>query len=526
MSLQWHLSQTVPEDTLTLGQRLFRATNLYRQIGDRFAEIFPGDEVFASMYDEGGRGAEPPLLMALVTVFQMMERVPDRLAAELVVSRIDWKYALHLPLDYDGFHFTDLLAFRKRLLEHEQERLFFDSFLKRLISLGLIKKGGKVRTDSTHVLGLVEKLGRMELLTESVRVALRAVQEADGAWTEKRLPAAFLESYAQRQSEYGLSDNQVQTKSVRAGKDGFWLLGMIDQSGSSVLRRLPEVSVLRQVLAEQFPDGPDAPPPAKRPSGKNMIESPHEPEVRFGKKRDKKWRGYKVQVTETCNEGLPNLIVDLEPSGAAGHDSRELTAIQERLAERVLSPEEQYVDQGYVSGELIRSSQADGIRLMGKPPADTHPYKSFRQEQFRIDELAQQAICPAGQSSSSWHETHREGWPANKVVIHFSAPLCRACTFFNQCTHNPKGRTVELHPFRAILTERRKEAQQPDFRKQLNLRAGIEGTISELVRMYRLRYCRYRSKFKLLLQGCFTAIAANLRRLGRWWVLQAELKTT
>jgi transposase len=115
----------------------------------------------------------------LVTVFQMLERVPDRLAAELVVSRIDWKNALHLPIDYAGYHFTDLLAFRKRLLEHQQERVFFEGILERLQSLGLIKGKGKVRTDSTHVLGLVEKLGRMELVTESVRVAVGGVQATD-----------------------------------------------------------------------------------------------------------------------------------------------------------------------------------------------------------------------------------------------------------------------------------------------------------------------------------------------------------
>ena len=44
-----------------------------------------------------------------------------RAAAEFVASRIDWKYAPHLPLDYPGFHWTDLLAFRNRLREHQQE---------------------------------------------------------------------------------------------------------------------------------------------------------------------------------------------------------------------------------------------------------------------------------------------------------------------------------------------------------------------------------------------------------------------
>lgn len=147
MSLQWHLSERIPEDTRRIGQILFRESNVYRQIGERFSELFPGDEVFAEMYDAEGRGAEPPLLMALVTVFQMLEKVPDRRAAEGVVSRMDWKYALHLPLGYAGFHFTDLLAFRKRLIEHEQERLLFDSFLKRLKNMGLIKARGKTRTE-------------------------------------------------------------------------------------------------------------------------------------------------------------------------------------------------------------------------------------------------------------------------------------------------------------------------------------------------------------------------------------------
>jgi len=205
-----------------------------------------------------------------------MERVPDRVAAEWVVSRLDWKYALHLPLDYAGFHFTDLLAFRKRLLEHQQERVLFDSFLGRLRSLGLIKSGGKMRTDSTHVLGLLEKLGRMELVTESVRLAVEAIAKAAPHWTETHLPAAFLETYPRRQSEYGLSNAQVQAKLMQAGQDGFWLLNLIDQAGTAALRNLPEVAVLRQVLTQQFPHGPNASPPAQRPAGKQVIESPHE----------------------------------------------------------------------------------------------------------------------------------------------------------------------------------------------------------------------------------------------------------
>lgn len=366
----------------------------------------------------------------------------------------------------------------------------------------------------------------MELVSESVRVAVAAVQAVDEAWAAKQLPEAFLEYYATRPSEYGLSDTQVQAKLMRAGKDGFWLLQMIDQNGSQQVRHVAAVKVLRQVLEQQFPGGPDSPPPAKRPSGKQVIESPHESEARFGKKRDKKWTGYKAQVTETCDDELPHLIIDLEPNGGAEHDSQALAGIQQRLIQREIPPGEQYVDQSYVSGELIHQSQKAGITLMGKPLADTHPQAPFRQAHFQIHPAARQAICPAGQASTGWAETQQPHWPASRVVIHFAGSVCRACEFFQHCTVNAHGRSLELHPYREVLAQRRLEAQQADFREKLHRRAGIEATISELVRRFGLRYCRYRGKAKLGLQDYFTAIAADLKRLACWWAqpIQSEAK--
>jgi hypothetical protein len=38
----------------------------------------------------------------LVTIFQYVETLPDQLARETIRKRIDWKYALHVPLNYPG----------------------------------------------------------------------------------------------------------------------------------------------------------------------------------------------------------------------------------------------------------------------------------------------------------------------------------------------------------------------------------------------------------------------------------------
>ena len=274
---------------------------------------------------------------------------------------------------------------------------------------------------------------------------------------------------------------------------------------------------MRQVLAQQFPQGPSGPPAQRRPTGRDVIESPHEPEARFGKKRGKPWIGYKLQVSETCDDDQPHLVVDLDPTGALDNDSPELPKIQARLADQDILPQEQYLDQGYMSGEHLVHSARQGITLMGVPLDDTQGPDGFRQGDFVIDEAARQATCPAGKLSRVWRKTGEAHDPHTKIQIRFDASTCQRCPFFGRCTTSPQGRSLTLHPYRAALLARRAEAKTEAFRKKMHRRAGIEGTISELVRGYGLRRARYRGQAKLRWQAYFTAVAINLKRLVRWW---------
>lgn len=58
----------------------------------------------------------------------------------------------------------DLCAFCERLLEHKRERLVFEQLLQRLKALGLIKRRGKMRTDSTSVSVVLPALNEAENL--------------------------------------------------------------------------------------------------------------------------------------------------------------------------------------------------------------------------------------------------------------------------------------------------------------------------------------------------------------------------
>src|SRR5258708_2452418 len=103
----------IPPPTAAIGQTVLSPTDPYRLIGDHLAEILQ-DPQFAALYEPTGRAAVSPALLALVPLFQFQENIPDRDAAHQVVVRLDWKYALPLPLDDPGFDFTDLHYFRQR----------------------------------------------------------------------------------------------------------------------------------------------------------------------------------------------------------------------------------------------------------------------------------------------------------------------------------------------------------------------------------------------------------------------------
>jgi len=57
-----------------------------------------------------------------------------------------------------------------------------DALLAELAAEGLVKAGGKQRTDSTHVVAAVAALNRLELAGESVCAALEALAAAYPDW--------------------------------------------------------------------------------------------------------------------------------------------------------------------------------------------------------------------------------------------------------------------------------------------------------------------------------------------------------
>src|SRR5919205_1758584 len=203
MSLHPESIGEVPVETARVARAAFPRGTVITRLRDEFTSLYE-DADFRTLYPARGQPGLPPWRLALVTVFQFLEHLSDRQAADAVRARIDWKYALGLELTDPGFHFSALAEFRARLVAGGAEHLLLDRMLERFKARGLVKARGKQRTDSTHVLAAVHDLSFLELVAETLRAALDDLAAVAPDWLRAVAKPVWFERYGRRVEEYRL----------------------------------------------------------------------------------------------------------------------------------------------------------------------------------------------------------------------------------------------------------------------------------------------------------------------------------
>lgn len=535
MSLQAKSSYEVPDQTAQIAHAVFPSGNPYLKLYDTFGSLF-ADQDFAELFPENGQPAFSPVRLMLVLILQFAEGLSDRQAADAVRARIDWKYLLCLEMRDPGFHYSILSEFRTRLLENEWEQKLFDKLLMCFRDAGYLNKRGQQRTDSTLVLGAVRELNRLEMVNETLRHALDSLAIVAPEWTRAHSQADWVDRYGSRTQNYRMPTSQEQRDAYaeQVGADGLALMNAIWKAASPVwLREVPAVRILQRVWIESFTWKNENQLRWRQvnelPPASVAIYSPFDDQVRFCTKRQTSWVGYKVHLTETCDDQSPRIITSVQTTLATTDDGKMTTPIHETLQARDLLPADHLVDTAYLDAELlVTSQQTYGVNLVGPTRINTswqarQKESGFAAENFKVDWEKRQGICPAGKTNQYWQPAiDTRGHPV--IHIRFDREDCGVCAVRIQCTRGKRPRrtvTVRPQPQQLALEAAREREKTEAFKKQYAHRAGIEGTISLGVRSFDLRRTRYLGLAKTHLQHVLIACALNLTRLARW--LQGEI---
>jgi transposase len=524
MSMHPHEFEPIPEETRRVAQIVFRRSSWIIQLRDELGTIYH-DEDFRHLFPRRGRPAEAPWRLALVTVLQAAEHLTDRQAADMVRSRIDWKYALSLPLDDPGFDFSVLSAFRARLLSADLIEQLLEPILKLCRSRGWLQPEEQ-RTDSTHILAAVRDLCNVESVGETFRATLNVLAQLEPSWLAALAPDAWFDRYVDRVDlqRIGKSASKREQWRDQLGIDVWTLLQAVQAPGApKQVSQHESVQLLARVWSQYFEqsegeikwrDGPSV-------SSAERIVSPYDVDARMSRKRETIWTGYKCHLTETCSRNSDHLrlIVQVHTTAATLQDVEALEPILQEEEQRGLASRRHWVDQGYMSGEHLVQQAQQQRELIG-PVAAGQGWQSrvpegVQVEAFSLDWQARVATCPQGKQSRAWKtRTDRRGKPVEE--IRFSIKDCRGCPLRQQCSKSQDhGRILSLPPQEQYeaLQKRRAEQESETFRRQYTLRSGVEAALSQGVRRTNLRQSPYRGLPKTHLHHVTIAAALNLVRI-------------
>lgn len=190
---------------------------------------------------------------------------------------------------------------------------------------------GRQRTDSTQVLGAIRDLNRVALVGETLRHALNELSLRAPDWVRSVVTVEWYQRYGRRFDSMHQPESRRERDDLiqQIGDDGRHLLERARaKDAPASVRSAGSIEILRRVWLQQYftkntwgqsslrpREGKDMPPSEKR------IQSPYDVQAHFARHNDTDWIGYKVHLTETCDEDAPiHLITNVKTEVATKQD--------------------------------------------------------------------------------------------------------------------------------------------------------------------------------------------------------------
>jgi hypothetical protein len=442
-----------------------QALPILRGVEDEFAELFD---------PEMGRPNRPVELVLGVLILKEMSDLTDQETLQHLEFDVLWWYALSREPHETHLCQKTLHNFRTGLMKHDKSKVAFRKVTDELVrALGV--DVGRQRLDSTHILSNIAIRSRLGLFVDVIRKFLGGVKQGDPKAYEG-IPERLRGRYAEER-RYEDANRSEGPRRLRVAARDVWRLAdrFKDHPG---LSKAEEYGLLDRLFRDQCdltekaeePEKDDddhgeggAPAVAKEASKveSDSLQSAHDGDVTY---HGKKGKGYEAQVAETCAKGNEvQLITEVEVTRSCDSDQKATVPVVEGLIEAGQKPKELVADTQFSGGENAAALAREGVNLLA--PA-----------------------APTGKPEEGKEYPEPEA----------------------ECPKEAEA---------AVEWLRRQEAS-PRFKERYKIRSGIESTNAELKGVHGMKKLRVRGKGRVKLAVYFKALALNVKRALRAWLVR------
>jgi hypothetical protein len=394
----------------------------------------------------------------------------------------------------------------RNLLEEEFKALSAEAIAKLKLNLQM------QRMDSAMIGSCIKKMSRLELVAKVLQNFYRDLPETEQSkWKEG------LTGYIEKEAGhigYQLKRAEIEEHLKKLG--GLLFALHEAYTGEAEITALKSYQHVGRVLMEQYNIKIDLEKtslelkPAKEISS-GSLQNPADDTVTFRNKNGENYHGDILNVAETCHPDNPlQLLTDIS---LFTNNTTDETIVIKRIPDlKERTGLDQLITDGGFSGEKAeRACQQESVTLI---PTEVKGRKLAEDEislaQFQI-EANQVITCPAGQAPLD--QTYKP--EKEHHIVHFATAVCSACSQRENCLACPGKRFFSLiyNDRQLLLSRRREQLGEENYRILCNLRPAVEGTVSQFKRKTRNGKLRIRLTSRIRNAVIMMAIGINFGRL-------------
>ena len=241
----------IPPNTVRASEEAFGSDHPYLKIGNSLEVVFSDTNLDAVAATDAPL-ADSFWPYSLATVLQYWEDLTDRQMANATRTRVDLKYALHLPLIFPGIDPSVLCKFRQRLVLNQAGRVAFQQVVNRVEDFLVSRK--KKLADSSLIITTICTISRYEIVMEVMSNVVEALAADHPEWLRTIALPHWYKRYYYGQNPLRPSriTKNVESMFHSVGEDGQHLIKAVEESEVTNLMKLPEFQTLCNEWRYQF----------------------------------------------------------------------------------------------------------------------------------------------------------------------------------------------------------------------------------------------------------------------------------